>query len=119
MYRHYIEHDLKAMTFTQFELMVARMFKLKTFKIKNSVRLVPRKYYKPIYMKIRRELPIYHKRRLYTKKMLEDAINSAREKEIDKQYVKTLFECSKDYLLEEDKTYIRRLIKGLWQDNLT
>jgi hypothetical protein len=111
VYRKYLETN-SIMSFTQFELFLIKTWRADYYKAGNKFRLSSRKFYKPIYLKIKREIPIFHKRRLYTLKLLENTYLDVKNGQVDMKYLKELFNKSKDYLLTEDQKYLKKLFRG-------
>jgi len=114
VYRKYLETN-KIMTFPQFELYLIKNWKLDFYIVDNIYRLTSRKFYKPIYLKIKKEIPTFHKRRLYTIKLIENTYIDVKNGYVDMKYLKELFNKNKDYLLTEDQKYLRKLFKGYKQ----
>ena len=111
IYRQYLETN-KIMTFTQLELFLIKQLNADYYKNGNKLRLASGKFYKPIYLKIRREIPIFHKRRLYTLKLLENIYSDVKNGHIDMKYLRELFNKNKDHLLAEDQNYLKKLFRG-------
>jgi hypothetical protein len=112
VYRDYLKTN-EIMRFARFELLLIKSnLKADYYKVGNTLRLTSRKFYKPIYLKIKREIPIFHKRRLYTLKLLENTYLDVKNGQVDMKYLKELFNKSKDYLLTEDQKYLKKLFRG-------
>jgi len=111
VYRKYLENN-NIMSFTQFELFLIKTWKADYYKAGNKFRLSSRKFYKPIYLKIRKEIPTFHKRRLYTLKLLENIYIDVKNGQVDMKYLRKLFNDHRDYLLPEDQKYLKKLFKG-------
>jgi len=112
VYRKYLETK-SIMTFLQFELSIIKNWKdTDYYKVGNTLRLTSRKFYKPIYLKIKREIPTFHKRRLYTLRLLENTYIDVKSGLVDMKYLRELFNKNKDYLLTEDQKYLKKLFKG-------
>ena len=112
VYRKYLETN-SIMTFIQFELSIIKNWKdTDYYKVGNTLRLTSRKFYKPIYLKIKREIPIFHRRRLYTLRLLENTYIDVKSGLVDMKYLRELFNKNKDYLLTEDQKYLKKLFKG-------
>ena len=112
VYRKYLETN-SIMTFLQFELSIIKNWKdTDYYKVGNTLRLTSRKFYKPIYLKIKREIPIFHRRRLYTLRLLENTYIDVKSGLVDMKYLRELFNKNKDYLLTEDQKYLKKLFKG-------
>ena len=111
VYRKYLETS-KIMTFPQFELLLIKNWKADHYKVGHVLRLTSRKFYKPVYLKIRREIPTFHERRLYTLKLLENTYIDVKNGHVDMKYLRELFDKSKDYLLTEDQKYLKKLFRG-------
>jgi len=111
VYRKYLETNI-IMSFMQFELFLIQTWKADHYKVGNVFRVKSRKFYKPIYLKIKREIPTFHKRRLYTVKLLENTYIDVKSGLVDMKYLKKLLDSNKDYLLTEDQKYLKKLFKG-------
>jgi len=113
VYRKYLETN-KIIPFTKFELSLIKNNNLNIdyYKSGNTFRLTSRKFYKLIYRKIRREIPTFHKRRLYTLKLLENTYIDVKNGHVDMKYLRELFNKNKDYLLTEDQEYLKKLFRG-------
>jgi len=111
VYRKYLETN-KIMPFTQFENFLIKNWNADFYKVGDKIRLTSRKFYKPVYLKIRREIPTFHKRRLYTLKLLENTYMDVKNGHVDMKYLRELFNKNKDHLLTEDQKYLRKLFRG-------
>jgi len=113
VYRKYLETN-KIIPFTKFELSLINNNNLNIdyYKSGDKFRLTSRKFYKLIYRKIRREIPTFHKRRLYTLKLLENTYIDVKNGHVDMKYLRELFNKSKDHLLTEDQKYLKKLFRG-------
>jgi hypothetical protein len=111
VYRKYLETN-NIISFMQFELFLIKNWKADHYKAGNMFRLSSRKFYKPIYLKIKREIPTFHKSRLYTLKLLENTYIDVKNGQVDMKYLKKLLDSNKDYLLTEDQKYLKKLFKG-------
>jgi len=112
VYRKYLETN-KIIPFTKFELsLIKNNLDVDYYKVGNTFRLTSRKFYKLIYRKIRREIPTFHKRRLYTLKLLENTYIDVKNGHVDMKYLRELFNKSKDHLLTEDQKYLKKLFRG-------
>jgi hypothetical protein len=111
VYRKYLETN-KIITFTQFENFLIKKWNADYYKVGNTLRLTSRKFYKPIYLKIKREIPTFHKRRLYTLKLLENIYLDVKNGHVDMKYLRELFNKNKDHLLTEDQKYLKKLFRG-------
>jgi len=111
VYRKYLETN-KVMSFTKFELFLIKNWKADHYKVGDTFRLTSRNFYKLIHLKIRREIPTFHKRRLYTLKLLENTYLDVKNGHVDMKYLRELFNKNKDYLLTEDQRYLKKLFRG-------
>jgi len=111
VYRKYLETN-KMISFSQFELSIIKNWKADHYKVGNKLRLSSRRFYKSIYRKIKREIPTFHKRRLYTLKLLENTYIDVKNGHVDMKYLRELFNKSKDHLLTEDQEYLKKLFRG-------
>ena len=112
VYRKYLETN-KIIPFTKFELsLIKNNLNADYYKSGDKFRLTSRKFYKLIYRKIRREIPTFHKRRLYTLKLLENTYIDVKNGHVDMKYLRELFNKSKDHLLTEDQKYLKKLFRG-------
>jgi len=111
VYRKYLETNI-IMSFMQFELFLIKTWKADYYKVGSVFRLSSRKFYKPIYLKIRREIPTFHKRRLYTLKLLENTYLDVKNGQVDMKYLRKLLDDNNDYLLPEDQKYLKKLFRG-------